>query len=367
MGRNRVLFAVLSALLAIAATACSGGDNGAGSDTSGGGSDRTTGSHDTSEPGDENAIGGSLVVYSGRKKDLVEPILERFSEETGVKVEIREGDTAEMAAQIFEEGDNSPADVFFGQDAGALGALASAGRLLELDDETLGLVSPGVRSSEGLWVGVSARVRVLVYNPDRIGPDELPASIMELAEPKWAGKVGWAPTNGSFQAFVTAMRVLEGEEATEDWLKAMKENETIVFGGNNEILDAVVSGSSSDPVIGLVNHYYLEQRKVEEPDVRAANHFFTNGDVGGLVNVAGVGVVNTSDNAPAARALVRFLLDEEAQTYFVEQTREIPLVAGMASPEGVPDLESITVPEIDLNRLEDLQGTLELLTEVGIV
>jgi iron(III) transport system substrate-binding protein len=249
---------MLAALFALLAAAC-GDDGGSSSTTTG--PTGTGGDTSTTEP----ELSGTLVVYSGRSLDLVEPILDRFSEETGVKVEIREGDTAEMAAQILEEGENSPADVFFGQDAGALGALAEAGRFASLDEDVLEQVEPGVRSADGEWVGVSARVRVLVYNPERISEDELPESILDLAEPEWAGKVGWAPTNGSFQAFVTALRVIEGEEAAETWLEEMKDNGAITFDGNNDILDAVANGGSSDPVVGLVNHYYLLQRLVGIP------------------------------------------------------------------------------------------------------
>jgi iron(III) transport system substrate-binding protein len=359
----RTFLLVIVAAFALLAAAC-GSDS---SDTTTSTTDARGGASSTTGGGEPTELGGTLVIYSGRSLELVGPILEQFEAETGVDVEIREGDTAEMAAQILEEGDNSPADVFFGQDAGALGALAAAGRLAPLDDETLEIVDEGVRSAEGLWVGVSGRARVLVYNPDRISEDELPDSVLELAEPEWAGKVGWAPTNGSFQAFVTALRVLEGEDEAEAWLQGMKDNGTLVFEGNNDILDAVAAGGSSDPVVGLVNHYYLLQRLVETPDIDAANHYFTNGDVGGLVNVAGVGVLKTSSNPAAAHALVEFLLSETAQTYFLEETMEVPLVAGMPAPEGVPSLDSITLPEIDLNSLEDLQGTLELLTSVGIV
>src|SRR5699024_2462240 len=135
-------------------------------------------------------------------------VIEMFEEETGIQVEVRYGDTAEMAAQILEEGDNSPADVFYGQDAGALGALSSAGVLAPLDQEVLDLVPEAMRSTKGEWVGTSARARVVVYNTDAVTEDELPSSILDYTDPEWEGRIGWAPTNGSFQAFVTAMRVM---------------------------------------------------------------------------------------------------------------------------------------------------------------
>ncbi len=355
MRRSRTLLASVAALGLLAA-AC--------------GSDSTEPSATSGNPATSVGAGDledTLVVYSGRKLDLVEPIIERFEEATGVEVEIREGDSAEMAAQILEEGDGSPADVFFSQDAGALGALADEDRLVELDDEVLERVGAGVRSDDGRWVGVSGRVRVVVYNPDRVSEDELPDSILGFADEQWTGKVGWAPTNGSFQAFVTALRELEGEDVAEQWLRDIDEQGAIAFDGNSDIVAAVANGASSDPVVGFVNHYYLEQMKVDDPEISAANHFFTNGDVGGLVNVAGVGIIDTAEHTGAAAALVDFLLGEEAQQYFAEETFEVPLVDGVETSAGIPDLDAITVPEIDLNSLSDLQGTLALLTELGIV
>ncbi len=159
------------------------------------------------------AAGDSLLVYSGRNENLVGPLLEQYAETRDVAVEVRYGDTAEMAATILEEGQNSPADVFFGQDAGALGALAQAGRCQALPAEILDQVDDRFVSPEGLWTGVSGRARTLVYNTDMLGEEDLPASVFDLTNEEWAGRVGWAPTNGSFQAFVSAMRLNAGEDA----------------------------------------------------------------------------------------------------------------------------------------------------------
>ena len=161
----------------------------------------------------------SVVVYSGRSEDLVAPLLERFTTETGIPVEVRYGDTAELAIQILEEGTRSPADVYFGQDAGALGALEAQGRFAALPDDVLALVDPRYRSRDGRWTGVTGRSRNLVINTDLVDAVALPASVFGLVEPAWSGLVGWAPTNGSFQAFVTAMRLIEGEAATRAWLE----------------------------------------------------------------------------------------------------------------------------------------------------
>ena len=308
--------------------------------------------------------GGTLTVYSGRNEELVGPILERFTEDTGIEVEPRYGDTAEMANLILTEGENSPADVFFAQDAGALGAVAEAGHLAELPSELLDRVDARFRSPDGQWVGVSGRARVVVYNTETVSEDELPDTIFGFTDPAWKGRIGWAPTNGSFQAFVTALRVLEGEDRAREWLEGIQANEPSVYEGNNPALDAVISGEID---VAFINHYYLMQRLAEEPDVPAANYFFTGGDPGALVNVAGVGILGTSDQADAAERLVDFLLSEEAQTYFADETKEYPLAAGVEADPALPSLDEIGTPDIDLSDLSDLEGTLELLQELGIV
>jgi len=308
--------------------------------------------------------GGELVVYSGRNEELVGPLIERFEAATGITVEIRYGDTAEMAAQILEEGDNSPADVFFGQDAGALGALGAEGRLVELSDDQLALVPDGLKDDEGRWVGTSARSRVVVYNTDELSEDDLPDSILDFTDPAWSGRIGWAPTNGSFQAFVTALRVLEGEDGARAWLEGIQANDPVVFDGNTPIVEAVGNGEVS---VGFVNHYYLYQFLAETPDFPAANKLFGGGDPGGLVNVAGGGILDSASNTEEAEAFMDFLLSEEAQTYFAEETFEIPLAGDVEPVEGVPSLDEITVPDLDLNQLDDLEGTLDLLAELGIV
>lgn len=308
--------------------------------------------------------GGSLVVYSGRSEELVGPLIQQFEQESGIDVEVRYGDTAEMAAQILEEGDNSPADVFFGQDAGALGALAAEGRLVELSDAQLDLVPDGLRDDEGRWVGTSARARVVVYNTDKLTEDDLPDSILDFTDPAWRGRIGWAPTNGSFQAFVTALRVLEGEDGARAWLEGIKANEPAVFDGNTAIVEAVGAGEID---AGFVNHYYAFELKATNPGLAVANKLFGGGDPGGLVNVAGAGILDTAENTDEANQLIDFLLSADAQTYFAETTFEIPLASGVDPVEGVPTLDELTFPEIDLNQLDDLAGTLALLTELGIV
>jgi iron(III) transport system substrate-binding protein len=311
-----------------------------------------------------SAGSGELVVYSGRTEELVGPIIDRFSEESGIDVAVRYGDTAEMANLILTEGENSPADVYFAQDAGALGAVAGEGLLATLPDDVLALVEERFRSPDGQWIGVSGRSRVVAYNTDNVDPADLPDSIFGFTDPEWSGRIGWAPTNGSFQSFVTALRVLEGEDRAREWLEGIQANDPNVYEGNNPALEAVIAGEID---VAFINHYYLMQRLAEDPDVAAANYFVPGGDPGALVNVAGVGILNTADQADAAEQLIEFLLSEEAQTYFGEETKEYPLAAGVEPDPELPPLGELATPDIDLSDLSDLEGTLELLQDLGIL
>jgi iron(III) transport system substrate-binding protein len=305
---------------------------------------------------------GPLTVYSGRSEELVGPLLERLTEETGIQVRVRYGDTAELAATILEEGDRSPADVYFGQDAGALGALAKEDLLSPLPSELLDPVEARFRSPDATWVGVSGRARTLAWNTELLEEEDLPDSVLELTGPQWQNRVGWAPTNGSFQAFVTAMRLDLGEDRTREWLEGMVANGARAYEKNTATLEAVARGEIT---VGLVNHYYLYQFLAESPDLPAENRFLVGGDPGALVNVAGVGILRTTDQPEAARRVVAFLLGETAQRYFAEETYEYPLVEGIGADERLPPLADIQTPEMDLSDLDDLQGTLELLRRSG--
>lgn len=329
-----------------------------------------TGPSSSTEPASSQSRGSAppaaatVTIYSGRSEELVAPLLEQFTEATGIEVKARYGDTAEMANLILTEGENSPADIFFAQDAGALGAVAEQGLLAALPNDVLELVDARFRSASGEWVGVSGRARVVAYNTDNVTEADLPDSIFGFTEPDWAGRIGWAPTNGSFQSFVTALRVLEGEDRAREWLKGIEANEPKVYDGNSAALEAVAAGEVD---VAFINHYYLFQRLAEDPGTAAANYFLADGDPGAIVNVAGVGILNTAENDGSAREFVEFLLSERAQTYFATETYEYPLIEGVEADDALPPLAEIGTPDIDLSELSDLEGTLELLQEVGIL
>ena len=310
------------------------------------------------------AAGGELTVYSGRNEELVGPLIEQFETETGIQVEVRYGDTAELAATILEE-TNSPADVFFAQDAGSLGALAAEDRLQELPESILQRVEPRFRSPEGEWVGTSGRARVVVYNTSALTETDLPDTIFGFTDPTWKGRLGWAPTNASFQSFVTALRVLEGEARAREWLEGILANEPKVYENNTAIVQAAAAGEID---AGFVNHYYLFRQLAEQgDDFGARNYYLRNGDAGALINVAGAGILTSTDDQAAAERFVTFLVSDTAQQFFADETYEYPLVTSVDPSAEVPPLNEIQTPDLDLSQLEDLRGTLELLQELGIL
>ncbi len=337
--------------------ACGGGD----SSTSDGTVAPATTNTDDTNPCD--AVNGSLTVYSGRSEKLVADLYAQFTSETGVTIEARYGDSGELAGQILTEDSATPADVFFSQDAGALGAVSQSGLFDELPAGTLERVASEFRSVTNDWVGASGRVRVIVYNPE-LAPTP-PTSVDELLDPSWKGRIGFAPTNASWQSFVTALRVSRGEDAARNWLEDFAANEPVAFEKNAAVRDAVNAGEVS---LGLVNHYYLfEKIAAEGADVVVAENQYLPGDIGGLVNVAGAGVLGNSDNVDAAQGFVSYLVSDAGQEYFVAKSFEYPLVEGIAPADGQPDFDELDPPTIDLSDLSSIAETQELLADVGLL
>jgi iron(III) transport system substrate-binding protein len=308
----------------------------------------------------------SLTVYSGRDERFVGDLYKRFTAVTGIQLNVRYGDSATLAAALREEGRNSPADVFVAQDAGALGSVASTGGLRILPNSILTRVPTRFRAPGKRWVGISGRARVLVYNTDALRASALPATIWGYTQPRWKGKVGLPPTNASFQAFVSAMRIRAGDDRTRDWLLALKANDVKFFSGNSQVVAAVASGEIQ---VGFVNHYYLYQLKEQQPNAKAANHFLRGkNDPGALINVAGAGVVTRTNKVQAAQRLISFLLSPEAQRHFARSPgrAEYPLIRSVRPRAGLPPLTSIEGAKVSLGRLgRELETTLRLLSEVG--
>ncbi len=317
-------------------------------------------------PEDTMAVGENrLVIYCGRSRSLVEPIIAHFERETGVKVDVRYDKTAQLALVVREEGDSSDADVFWAQDAGALGALSEAGMFARYPQSIIERVDPHFRNPNGYWVATSGRARVLAYSPTRLRPEQLPTSVFDLADPQWAGRVGWAPTNGSFIAFVTAMRKAHGEKQTRAWLEAMKDNGAKAYAKNTLIIKAIAAGEVD---LGLPNHYYLLRFKKADSEYPVEQQFFAAGDVGNLVNVAGAGVLKGAGNPAAAERFVTFLLSLQAQQYFTSELFEYPIDGRVIINRALVKHEQLLklIPKVQLDALADLDTTLKMLKEVEL-
>lgn len=309
---------------------------------------------------------GSFTLYSGRDEALVQPLIDMFEQQSGISVDVRYGNTAELGALLLEEGDATPAQVFLSQDAGALGALANADLFATLPATTTDAVPAGFTSTDDTWVGVTGRARVIVYDSEAMQAADVPTGVDAFTDPIWAGKFGIAPSNASFQAFVTAYRVLNGEEAADQWVKAIAANDPVIFGNNRAVLAAV-----NDGVIeaGLINHYYWFAQAAEtgEANMRARLSYPAAGDAGSIVNVTGAGLLAGAAADADALEFIDYLVGAQAQQYFVDKTYEYPLIDGIDVPASLPALDALINPNLDLADLDTLSDTQALLGKHGLI
>ncbi|MGI8392445.1 iron ABC transporter substrate-binding protein [Leucobacter sp. W1038] len=314
----------------------------------------------------EKVSDGEFTLYSGRNEELVQPLIDMFEEQSGIAVDVRYGDTAELSALLMEEGEQTPAQVFLSQDAGALGALADGGLFATLPREITERVTPGFTSTDDMWVGVTGRARVIVFDSNELSPADVPTSVDSFTDPVWADRLGIAPGNASFQSFVTAYRELNGESEADEWVKSIAANEPQLFDSNGAILSAVNDGVVD---AGLINHYYWFRLASElgESNMRAQLAFPEAGDAGSIVNVTGAGILSSASTDADALEFIDFLLSPRAQEYFVAETFEYPLIEGVAAPEGLPGLDTLVNPELDLGDLKSLAATQELLQKYGLI
>jgi len=309
---------------------------------------------------------GTFTLYAGRDQELIDPLIEKFESDTGVTVDVRYAGSTELAALLLEEADATPADVFLAQDAGALGAIAKGDMFATLPESITEKVPAGFTSTDGSWVGVTGRARVIVYDSEQLSADEVPTTVAALTDDRWSSQVGIAPSNASFQSFVTALRVLEGEDTALAWLEDMKASDVQIYAKNTPILEAANAGEIT---LGLINHYYWYRMAAEvgAENMRAQLAFPEPGDAGSIVNVTGAGLLKgAADDADALR-FIEYLVSEAAQQYFVDSTYEYPLIDGVSAPAGLPALETLTNPKLDLSDLDSLGETTERLVAVGLL
>jgi iron(III) transport system substrate-binding protein len=304
-----------------------------------------------------------LTIYSGRSEEFIAPFFANWQATTGIKLNVRYGDSAELSAQILEEGNNSPADLFLSQDAGSLGAISQAGLFMTLPDDVAINIPAEFVAVNREWVGITGRARVFVYAPDRV--KVLPTSVTDLVKPIYRNQIGIAPTNASFQAFLTALIENKGNSFTKAWLEDMQANGVKIYLKNSAIVEAIDKGEIS---MGLTNHYYIwEVSEALGRAINVKNGFFTPGDLGNLINVSGAGILKTSAKQKAAQDLINYLTSATAQEKFVTDTHEYSLIQGATPPTDLPALDAIGAPSIDLRTLNNIKATQDLLIQVGLL
>ncbi len=304
-----------------------------------------------------------VTLYSGRIPAAIGGAVDGYEARADRDVQVRFADTADLAATLIEEGDASPADVFFAQEPGAISAVAEAGLLATLPADVLELVQPRFRDPEGRWVGVTGRARVIAYARERVGRSELPPSPFGLVDPRWEDRVGWSPASSSMQEYVTALRARYGDDRTREWLEGMVDNGAQAYKDNVSIRDAIAAGEID---AGLINHYYVAQAVAEEgPDYPVAV-YFPPGGLGSLMLLTSVGVLDSSDRKPEAFEFVRSLLSPPSQGFFTNSAKEYPLASGVEpDPALEVPLASVPTTSAELVDLGELQATIELMQESG--
>lgn len=311
------------------------------------------------------ADGDGIVVYNAQHESLAKEWAEAFTKETGIKVTLRNGGDSEFSNQIVAEGKASPADVFLTENSPAMALVDAAGLFAPIDADTLALVPEQYRPSDGKWVGIAARSTVFVYNKDKLTEDQLPKSLLDLADASWKGRWGASPSGADFQAIVSALLELKGEEATATWLKAMKENFK-PFKGNSTVMKAVNAGQVDG---GVIYHYYYfgDQNKTGENSKNVVQYYFKNQDPGAFVSVSGAGVLASSKHAKEAQTFVKWLAGKGGQEVLKTGTSfEYAVGNGADSNSKLVPLADLQAPKIDPQKLNSKKVT-DLMTAAGLL
>ncbi|EKT4468232.1 extracellular solute-binding protein [Pseudomonas putida] len=305
----------------------------------------------------------TLTLYNGQHKEIGEAIAKAYEAKTGIHINIRKGSSNQLASQIIEEGDRSPADVIYTEESPPLNNLGELGLLAKIDDATLNMLPKEYVGANGTWMGITARTRVVVYNPKKVDEKDLPTTVMDFANPEWDRRVGYVPTSGAFQEQAVAILKLHGREATEEWLTGLK-----AFGKtytNNMVALKAVEKGEVDAV--LVNNYYWYALKRERGQLDTRLYYLADGDAGNLVTISGAGAVKASKHPKEAQALLNWMASEEGQRVITQTTAEYPLHKGMVSDQGLKPFEDLRPPKITPADLGNAEEALELEREVGLL
>ncbi len=310
--------------------------------------------------------GPALTVYSGQHEQTTALLVAAFEKQSGIAVSVRSGDEATLGNQILQEGESSPADVFYTENTPVLEALAKRGLLAEVSASTLASVRRSDSSAQRDWVGVSARVSALVYDPSQLASTQLPASILELAEPRWKGKLGFAPSETDFQPLLSAIVKLDGTATAERWLRGLQSNGRI-YPDNEAVVNQVNNGESA---AGPINSYYWYRLRDETGSrgTHSALHYYAPGDPGDLVDVSGAAVLRASSHKAAAQAFLAFLISRTGQeTIAHSHSYEYPLRPGVSPAAGLPALSALRPAALTPAQLGDGGAALALEQKLGLL
>jgi len=306
----------------------------------------------------------TLTLYNGQHAKTTQALVAAFTSSTGIKVDIRKGSSAQLANQIMEEGERSPADVFYSEESPPVAALAEKGLLAKIDGATLKQIMPGYTAIDGTWAGISARCRVVVFNRDMVSESDLPDSVMDMATEVWKDRVGFVPTSGAFQEQIIAIKLIKGRDAALGWLKGLKQYGRI-YNGNKAAMKAVERG---DIATALVNNYYWYALadEVGADKMKAGIHYAGHKDPGALITVSAAGILKTSSKIKAAQRLLAFMVSAAGQDAIVGSVAEYPLRPGIKSPYDLKPFDQLNPPDVSPADLGDAADALALRREAGL-
>jgi len=310
--------------------------------------------------------GAALTVYSGQHEQTTAMLVAAFERQTAIKVDLRSGDEATLGNQIVQEGQNSPADVFYTENTPVLEALREKRLLAPVAPGTLAQVPARYSSPQGRWLGVSARVSALVYNTGKLSASQLPGSVLELADRRFAGKVGFAPSETDFQPLVTSVVKLHGTAVAERWLKGLQSNAT-VYPDNETVVNQVNNGESA---LGPINSYYWYRLRAENGSggTHSALHYYDAGDAGDLVDISGAAVLGSSPHKSAAQEFLAFLVSRTAQELIAHShSYEYPLRPGVSPAAGLAPLAALKPAALSPTELGDGSAALALEQKLGLL
>lgn len=319
--RPRPFLLAVTALLLTATTACSSGsDNG-------------------------------LVLYNAQNQKLMRALTEAFTTETGIPVTLRNGGDSELSNQLIAEGAKSPADVFTTENSTAMAQVAAAGLFAPLEPAAVQGVDPRYIADGRSWVGVAARSTVLVYNTSQLTPAQLPDSMLDLEQPQWKGRFGYAPTGADFQAIASAVFSLKGDAGGQAFVQGLKDNGR-QYANNIAILKAVNAGEIP---AGIIYHYYWFQDQADTgaDSNNTALHYFGDGDPGAYLSIAGAGVLASSRRPAEAQRFVAFLTSRKGQQVLAASNDlQYALHQGVASNPALRPLSQLSPPRVPLSSLD---------------